>query len=90
MSDADEVLTERGKTHGKFDQHARLTQNLKRVCEMSPNWMDKINDSHRESIHMICHKLGRILAGNPNHADHWVDIAGYAQLVANELTNPKG
>ena len=34
---------------------------------------------------MIAHKIGRILNGDPNYADSWVDIAGYAQLVANEL-----
>ena len=34
---------------------------------------------------MIAHKIGRILAGDPNHIDHWLDIAGYATLVAKEL-----
>ena len=34
---------------------------------------------------MIVHKIGRILAGNPNHSDHWHDIAGYATLVDAQL-----
>jgi hypothetical protein len=34
---------------------------------------------------MICHKIARILNGDPNYADSWVDIAGYAQLVADRL-----
>jgi hypothetical protein len=44
-----------------------------------------LNPSQREALDMIQHKIGRILAGNPNHHDHWHDIAGYATLVANEL-----
>lgn len=35
---------------------------------------------------MILNKLIRIL-GTPNKLDSWVDIAGYAQLVVNELSS---
>jgi len=35
---------------------------------------------------MIAHKIGRILNGDPNYADSWIDIAGYAKLVADRLT----
>jgi hypothetical protein len=34
---------------------------------------------------MIAHMLGRILNGDPDYADSWHDIAGYAQLVADRL-----
>lgn len=34
---------------------------------------------------MIAHKIGRILNGDPNYADSWIDIAGYAKLVADRL-----
>ena len=34
---------------------------------------------------MIVHKIARILAGDPNHADHWHDIAGYAILVEERI-----
>ena len=36
---------------------------------------------------MIIAKLSRIIYGNPNHADHWIDIAGYAKLVSDRLEN---
>lgn len=38
-----------------------------------------------EALEMIAHKIGRILNGDPGYADSWVDIAGYAQLVADRL-----
>jgi hypothetical protein len=34
---------------------------------------------------MICHKIGRILNGNPNNKDSWWDIAGYATLIVKQL-----
>jgi hypothetical protein len=39
----------------------------------------------REAIDMIMVKLSRILCGDPNHKDHWDDIAGYAMLVSRDL-----
>jgi hypothetical protein len=34
---------------------------------------------------MICHKIGRIVNGDPDYFDSWIDVAGYAQLVADRL-----
>lgn len=34
---------------------------------------------------MICHKLARIVNGDPGYSDSWRDIAGYAMLVSNRL-----
>lgn len=39
----------------------------------------------QEALDMIAHKLGRILNGDPDYADSWADIAGYARLVADRL-----
>jgi hypothetical protein len=43
-----------------------------------------------ETLDMIAHKIGRIIAGNAAEPDHWRDIAGYAQLVANRLEGGNG
>jgi hypothetical protein len=29
--------------------------------------------------------MARIIIGDPHHHDNWIDIAGYAMLVANRL-----
>jgi hypothetical protein len=42
--------------------------------------------AQRESLDMICNKIGRIVNGDPRLIDSWLDIAGYAQLVVDELT----
>lgn len=79
-----DTLSERGKRYGDFTGHAVITQNIKDAMVRSPRW-GTLSAAQRESLEMIAHKIGRILNGDPNYADSWVDIAGYATLVADPL-----
>ena len=79
MDSNDELLTERQKTHGDFDEVARVSQSIRFTMKTTPNW-EKLNPSQREALEMICSKLGRILSGDFNFKDHWDDVAGYAKL----------
>ena len=81
-NELDSILAERGKRYGAFCDHARITMDLKRVIDQNESGLA---DDQIEALHMICHKIGRILAGDPNYDDSWVDIAGYAKLVADRL-----
>ena len=85
--DTNALLTERQKTHGDFTVHAHVTQHLKDVVHNIGQWHD-LSDDKKEAIDMILHKIGRIVAGNPNHADHWDDIAGYATLASQRCADP--
>jgi hypothetical protein len=82
--DTNALLAERGKTHGDYFTHATITQSLKQLMGASDNWA-RLSMPQREALDMVAHKIGRILAGDPNHIDHWDDIAGYSKLVANGL-----
>jgi hypothetical protein len=82
--ETNELLAERGKTHGDFTYHAQVTQELKKSMQSMNQW-DKLSEVQREALEMIVHKIGRILAGNSDHKDHWDDIAGYAKLVSDRL-----
>lgn len=82
----DTILTERGNRYGEFDVHASITQELKAVMHDSPNWRsNKLTPDMKEALEMIQHKIGRILNGDPFYKDSWVDISGYATLVAKTL-----
>jgi hypothetical protein len=85
-TDIDETLDNRAKDYGKFIQGAEIMQMLKRMVH---NYIElrgtKLAFDQREAIDMIIHKLGRIINGNPDKVDTWVDIAGYAKLVADRL-----
>jgi hypothetical protein len=82
----DTVLNNRGKTYGKFIEGAEIMQMTKRLVR---NYIaqrgTELAFDQLEAIDMILHKLGRIINGNPDHTDNWVDIAGYATLVADRL-----
>lgn len=78
------LVAERGKTHGEFNDHARITQMLKLVMHKTDKW-ESLTPAQKESLEMIVHKIGRILAGSPDFRDHWDDIAGYAVLVAERV-----
>lgn len=80
----DGVLAERGARYGVFLKHALITQRLKAVMADTPNWV-LLDDDMVEALEMVAHKIGRVLNGDPSYADSWVDIAGYAQLVADRL-----
>jgi hypothetical protein len=83
------MLAERGARYGKFQDHAEVTQDLKAIMwNFEKNgkqpFMELAADQ-REALEMIQHKIGRILNDDPNYADNWADIAGYAKLVADRL-----
>lgn len=78
------VLAERGRRHGPFGSHSRIAQRLKRVMEECPNWLN-LADDQKEALQMVQHKVARILNGDPDHTDSWLDIGGYARLVADRL-----
>lgn len=79
-----EILQERGDRYGTFEANATTAQALKKVLHMNENWHHLAYDQ-REALDMICHKMARIMNGDPNYVDSWDDIAGYATLVANRL-----
>jgi hypothetical protein len=81
-----EILDERGKRYGKFKDHAEISQSLKHsVYGAVAERGTKMKPDQIEALDMICHKIARIINGDPDYADSWIDIAGYAQLVANRL-----
>jgi hypothetical protein len=85
-TDINILLEERGRTHGDYAVHALITQHLKRVITHHVADLDRrLDDDMAETLDMIAHKIGRIIAGNAAEPAHWRDIAGYAQLVANRL-----
>ncbi len=82
MSDIEDVLNERGETHGDFSEVAYFAQRLREIFRENGQF---ISDPHAESLDMIASKLARILAGNPNEPDHWLDIEGYARLARERI-----
>lgn len=85
-NDVDNTLNERGSRYGNFMDHAQVTQDLKEVIGFHLRKRVKVlKPDQQEALDMICHKIGRIVNGDPDYADSWHDIAGYASLVDKRL-----
>lgn len=80
------TLDERGNQYGSFMEGANIAIRLKGIMH---NAIAR-NDAHLFpdqilALDMIAVKLSRIVNGNAAHRDSWLDIAGYAKLVADRL-----
>lgn len=80
----DAILNERGSRYGPFTGHADVTQKIKHAMSRGVSW-HKLAPDQKEALEMVAHKIGRIVNGDPNYDDSWVDIVGYVQLVVDRL-----
>ena len=80
------ILAERGSRYGEFEQHARITQAMKDAMRVeSLGKYNELPDYMKETLEMVCHKIGRIINGDPYYDDSWIDIIGYTQLVIDQI-----
>ena len=87
MTELDQTLQARGSVYGPFLRNAVVSQKLKDVLHALTT--APLEEDHTEALEMICFKISRIVTGDPNYRDNWVDIAGYAMLVADRLAETK-
>lgn len=74
------TLKDRNSEHGDFASHSKTCRALYSII-MDGDTAYNLKPVHIEALHMICHKIARIVNGNVDHIDSWHDIAGYAILV---------
>ena len=77
----EDIIKEREKTHGNFEEVAFVHDGMMDCLNHSSN---VLSCAKRLAISNICLKLARIVCGNSNFSDHWDDIAGYAMLGKGE------
>lgn len=81
----DETLEARRARYGDFSDHARICQRLKTTMRALATEYDRLSDVQRQALEAIADKIARILSGDPDYADNWHDIQGYAKLVEDRL-----
>jgi hypothetical protein len=85
-TNVDAILDERANTYGSFEDVANVAQEFKNIAYDSLKARQRtIYADQAEALDMIFSKIARIVIGDPNHTDSWIDIAGYAKLVADRL-----
>ena len=80
----DSVLDTRQGTHGDFTDNANIADTIQQVMQASPNWT-ALSSVQRQALTNISGKISRILSGDPNYADNWIGIQGYAKLAQDRL-----
>lgn len=80
----EKTLAERGNRYGDFADHAKIAQAIQDDMRIGQGWA-RLDDVKRQALTVIADKIARILSGDPNYADNWHDIQGYAKLVEDRL-----
>ena len=78
------VLSERGSRYGSLMSNATISQGLKEILHSSSNW-EAMPPDMKEALDMIVHKISRIVEGDFNYDDSWIDISGYSTLIVERL-----
>lgn len=84
MTEVEAILDERERTHGNFAASAAIAQALKLVMSQAPKAAE-LDHVKLQALDMIATKIARIVCGDSEHADAWIDIEGYAELVVRDL-----
>jgi len=85
MSSVEQTLKERGNRYGDFSYHAAIAQGLQDAMRASGKGWVRLSPAQKQALTVIADKIARILSGDPNYADNWHDIQGYAKLVEDRL-----
>ena len=85
-NEVDKVLDARADQYGSFMQSAEVAIKIKSIMHNSIARKDiHLYPDQLLALDMIAVKISRIVGGNAAHRDSWLDIAGYAKLVADRL-----
>ena len=86
VSGVGKVLDTRAEQYGSFMQSADTVIRIKGIMHNAVARNEVLlYPDQLQALDMIATKISRIVHGNPNHTDSWIDIAGYATLVADRL-----
>jgi hypothetical protein len=86
-SSINDTIREREQRYGSLDRVSLVSQLLKEIIHDTQyrGLRSQFHYLHEEALDMICHKLARIICGDPNYADSWHDLGGFAVRVAQIL-----
>lgn len=84
MSNIEKILEERQSSHGDYGVQSKVTEAIKDI--LLEAGYKQLPWYVRNALDLIATKIGRLVCGDYKHADHYDDIAGYAQLVKKEIS----
>ena len=86
--DIDKILNERQEQYGDFYNRSKISQDFKSLIHHGESYR-LLKADQKEALEMIATKIGRIVNGDPDYLDSWIDIQGYCQLVIDRVRKDK-
>lgn len=86
--DIDKILSERQDKYGDFFNRSKISQDFKNLIRQGESYR-LLKADQKEALEMIATKVGRIVNGDPDYLDSWLDIQGYCQLVIDRVRQDK-
>ena len=84
----EEILNEREEQYGNFLNRSKISQDFKTLIHNGESYR-LLKADQKEALEMIATKMGRIVNGDPDYLDSWLDIQGYCQLVIDRVRKDK-
>lgn len=81
-------MPNRTKTHGPFEKQGDRADKIREAMEL--HLCKHLRGHRRTAMNMIAEKLSRIIEGDGQFKDHWLDIAGYCECVLKEIRGKGG
>lgn len=83
-----EILDQRGSRYGCFADNSRFAVQLTRMIfsaqqERTQRGQLPMTEYQINALCMMAGKMSRIVTGDADYEDNWIDIAGYAELGRN-------
>jgi len=78
MSELETILAARKSKYGKMSDVAEFTQKTEELMRELPGYK-AADETVRECLHMVIHKIGRAVSGDPYYDDNPKDIQGYCE-----------
>jgi len=85
MNPLEQTLLDRACRYGSFCDVTERSYNIFASMINGAPQLSAAVPLHCEALHMIAHKIARLVTGQINDADSWLDIAGYAMLVHQQI-----
>jgi len=85
--EVNETLNDRGTRYGNYLEQTTIIKGIINSLHQSGAGVAMLDmqPDQQDALYMIVVKMSRILNGDPDYADNWADIAGYATLVKDRL-----
>lgn len=87
MTSISDTVKQRSNRYGSMEANAELTQALMdKVLQHNHVFGQELSPMHKECLHMILHKISRMVVGDPWYSDNPHDIGGYAKQLETFIT----